>query len=284
MRALAERVMMGPRHAIVLTVVLNAIPLPPVQFVGIALIALVYLRLGSQSGLMVAGWSLVPLGLWTVILGGPPITLALLFVVMIGAQVLRQADSWRGVMIVAVFHGALLTLIVAPFAAEWFRQMLAPAVAFQEPYAPEGITTRQLYDNALAYFGAAHALLFVGVMMLARWWQSVLYNPQAFGREMRGLRLTPMFVIGLIVVAVLCIVAGIPQSIVMLFVPLLVSGLALIHWLVADRQLGAGPLVVLYVVLLVLNQLAIPLVMLLSLLDSSFDLRKRLAVKNDSDG
>ena len=66
-----------------------------------------------------------------------------------------------------------------------------------------------------------------------------------------------------------------------LFGPLLVSGLALIHWLVADRELGAGPLVAIYLVLLVVIQVIIPLVLLLSLLDSSFDLRKKLAAEHN---
>ena len=74
MRVLAERVMMGPRHAILLTVALNAIPL--VQFLGIALIALVVLRQGAQGGLMVAGWNLLPLGLWSMFLAGPPISVS----------------------------------------------------------------------------------------------------------------------------------------------------------------------------------------------------------------
>lgn len=283
MRALAERVMMGPRHAIILTVVLNAIPLQPVQFVGIALIALVALRLGSQSALMVAGWSLLPLGLWTVVFGGPPIMIVLLIAAMIGALVLRQTDSWRAVLIVALGHGAVLMLVVAPLSSEWFQQMMAPVVAIQEPYAPEGVTARQLYEIALAYFGAAHVVVLLAVMMLARWWQSVLYNPQAFGQEMRALRLTPIFVLGLIVTSGLCIAVGMAQAIVLLFVPLLVAGLALIHWLVEDREMGVGPLVAMYVVLVLLNQLVVPLVLLLSLLDSSLDLRKRLAVEHKRD-
>ena len=279
MRVLAERVMMGPRHAIVLTVALNAIPL--VQFLGIALIALVVLRQGAQGGLMVAGWNLLPLGLWSMFLAGPPISIQLLMFMIIGALVLKETSSWRAVTVVAVIHGIVLTIIIDLFAAEWFRQITEPAVLFQEQLAPEGVTRRQLYVSTLAWIGAFHALMFISLMMLARWWQSALYNPLAFGREMRGLRLSPIFVLGLIVAALLCILVGSPETIVILFVPLLVSGLALIHWLVADRELGAGPLVAIYLVLLVVNQVIIPLVLLLSLLDSSFDLRKKLAAEHN---
>ncbi|MAV27706.1 MAG: hypothetical protein CMQ05_16625 [Gammaproteobacteria bacterium] len=283
MRALAERVMMGPRHAIFLTVVLSAIPIPPVQFLGIALVGLVLLRHGAQRGLLVAGWNLLPLGFWTVFLGGPPITMQLLLVMIVGALVLRETSSWRAVTVVAVIHGAILTLVVEPFAMEWFRQVMEPVVSYQEQHAPEGMTERQLYKEMLALMGAIHSLFFVGLMMLARWWQSTLFNPQAFGREMRGLRLTPMFTIGLIVAAVLCFVAGTPQTIFLVFVPAIVAGLALIHWLVADRNLGVGPLVALYVIVFVLNQLAILLIVLLSLIDSSFDLRKKLASQRVDD-
>ena len=112
MRVLAERVMMGPRHAIVLTVALNAIPL--VQFLGIALIALVVLRQGAQGGLMVAGWNLLPLGLWSMFLAGPPISIQLLMFMIIGALVLKETSSWRAVTVVAVIHGCLLYTSPSP--------------------------------------------------------------------------------------------------------------------------------------------------------------------------
>ena len=116
MRVLAERVMMGPRQAIVLTVALNAIPL--VQFLGIALIALVVLRRGPQVGLMVAGWNLLPLGLWSMFLAGPPISIQLLMIMIIGALVLRETSSWRVITVVAIIHGIILTIVIDLFAAE----------------------------------------------------------------------------------------------------------------------------------------------------------------------
>ena len=122
------------------------------------------------------------------------------------------------------------------------------------------------------------------VLLLARWWQSMLYNPGGFSQEFRRMCL-PRLPMMLLTTALLALVAitGLnavewhPQYATDLLV--IVStlyafqGLAAIHNFVAVRGLSIGWLVGLYVLLLVQALPAILLLVAVGLADSLMDRR-----------
>jgi hypothetical protein len=117
-------------------------------------------------------------------------------------------------------------------------------------------------------------------LMLARYWQAALYNPQGFGREFRALRLAPAVAIALLLGVLVVPLLG-PQFAVvapLCAVPLLFAGLALGHGLVALKRLPGFWLVLLYGLALMLGNV----ICLVAVVDSLFDFRGRLVRRQGS--
>jgi len=111
-------------------------------------------------------------------------------------------------------------------------------------------------------------------LMLARYWQAALYNPQGFGREFRALRLSAPVAVSLLLGVLVVPLLG-PQAAVLAplcAVPLLFAGLALGHGLVALKRLPGFWLVLMYGLALMLGNV----ICLVAVVDSLFDFRGRL--------
>ncbi|MCH7817034.1 MAG: hypothetical protein IIC60_10750, partial [Proteobacteria bacterium] len=113
------------------------------------------------------------------------------------------------------------------------------------------------------------------LLMLARWMQAALYNPGGFQKEFHGLRIelkVALLLLGLMLLANFGVL--VPSAWVLyLAVPLMFSGLALIHAVVAKKKLSTMWLTALYVLLL---PFVMQLIVLLALVDSWYDFRARL--------
>src|SRR5690606_12926604 len=134
-------------------------------------------------------------------------------------------------------------------------------------------TAEQLANVMLRFYGAYHAIAVLLCLMLARWWQALLYNPGGFGQEFRALRFDPRVMLTLLALIVLGLLGAGPDGWVpLLSIPPLVGGVAVVHALVAQRSLGGHWLALGYLTL----ALMYPLVIMLGLMDSVFDLRKRI--------
>ena len=118
-------------------------------------------------------------------------------------------------------------------------------------------------------------------LTLARSWQAQLYNPGGFREEFHQVRLPPAT--ALLMLALAFGGAAISPTLLMLApvatLPLAVSGVALMHGLVGIRQLGRTWLIAFYMLLLVVTQLVYPVIIFAACLDSLFDFRSRLAVR-----
>ena len=136
-----------------------------------------------------------------------------------------------------------------------------------------------LFRSMLAgFFAVGQTYAMILFLVLARWWQSSLYNPGGFGEEFHQLRLSPQMSMGLVVVIVLCYASGnvyITRYIPLLTVPLLVAAVGLSHWFMARKHLTGGWVFMFYVVLILMFQLVYPLLASLALMDSWFNLRNK---------
>ncbi|MEX1236861.1 MAG: hypothetical protein WD994_01190, partial [Pseudomonadales bacterium] len=250
--------------------------LPLTHWIGSAVVALVLLRRGPAEGAMLLMWTSLPLLAWYMV-NGDASPLLVLAGVGILAMVLRVTVSWEitlasavAVAAIAGFSYEILSAQVLSMLVEWYIELL---VAMEQTLSPE--EARQVL---VGFFALGQAYAMVGALLLARWWQSRLYNPDGFGKEFRALRLSPRLSIGLVAIIALFFAVGEPafgRWIPLLTVPLVISAIAFVHWLISEKNLGTSWLVTFYLVLFLLIQLLYPLLTTVALLDSWMNLRKK---------
>ena len=281
MRALAGFVMRGRREALLVAVVASVVPM--FFWVGSAAVGLLTLRRGGTEGGFVALWALLP----CLVLArfGEVVPAAAMIGIWLVAMVLRATRSWSLTLLAASAIGLVFGLgllgaggayleavrtIAEGFIAEVGKRSGDPAVAAQLQ-APD---TQQI----ASIFGFMLALTLVGCTVLARWWQSALFNPGGFREEFHAIRFGSVPGLALVGAGASLYLQGPAMQIwaqtVML--PLLVAGIGLVHALVARRRVG-GMLGLLYAALL----LAPPVkyvVMGLAAVDAVANLRRLLGV------
>jgi hypothetical protein len=273
MRGLAEYAMLGRRQAII-TVLLCGF-FPWLYFISAAVVGLVNLRKSLTEGLVILLWSMLPAGLlWAL---GDSSSLVLMICIAALSQVLKRYDSWQLVILLCAGLGVFIQISLNWQASyiEQIEAMVSEVIALQQDQGAEfPYTAEQFVELGLSFYGASHALIMLLCLMLARWWQAALYNKGGFQQEFHQLRfdsrmMLPVF--GLILVGM----AGVDPFaswLVILCIPPIVGGIALMHYMVAYKKMGAIWLTLCYLTLFMMT----PIVILLGMLDSGMDLRKRI--------
>jgi hypothetical protein len=131
-----------------------------------------------------------------------------------------------------------------------------------------------------AFAAALVAQLLFG-LLIARWWQALLYNPGGFGEEFRELRLGRAFgILVLFLLALLPFSDGASLTGNLLLVPgvlLLFQGLAVAHQVRALKQARQAWLVGLYVAVIFFMPQTLLLIACIGLVDIWADIRSRVA-------
>lgn len=284
MRALAEFIMAGRLKAALVAVGGSLFP-----FVSPAAVGLVALRRGGGDGLILTLWAILPLLLMRYVSDvSPPMiwaSIATVPVVLIAAGALRMGASWAQVLIAAVVLSALFALSMQlVFAAEVEQLRLALAKLFEQMQAGAAAAKKSVMVPTTAFVVGLMAVMIaisaVGSLLLARWWQALLFNPGGFRQEFHALRVDRALAIPLLVGVVGCywIAPDYMTWGTLLGIPLLVSGIALAHHVIAATGMGAHWLVVFYIALVVMGPASM-LVMGLGFCDSLVDFRARLAAR-----
>ncbi|AMO79053.1 hypothetical protein CW310_05235 [Pseudomonas citronellolis] len=284
MRALAEFVMRGRMQATL--VVVAAAVLQPFFWLGAAAGSLVLLRRGTGDAIGILAWALLPALAWWY-LGDPTVTLVMLGSAVL-AQVLRSSMSWNRVMLASVVLGVFYVLLLSTVSAglvqglaEAFGKVLPQVLSEAKLSADQQAELQAgLVPAVTGLLAASLQVISLLCLMLARYWQAALYNPQGFGREFRALRLAPAVAIALLLGVLVVPLLG-PQFAVvapLCAVPLLFAGLALGHGLVALKRLPGFWLVLLYGLALMLGNV----ICLVAVVDSLFDFRGRLVRRQGS--
>jgi hypothetical protein len=281
MRGLAEYIMSGRRQAVISAVLVGLIPI--LNLLSASIVALVILRRGLQAGLMVLLWALLPAALrW--VSGDTTVAFALVAMVPL-AYLLRSTGSWPRVILAATALGFALQLSLdwQVTYVESLREAVGELLTMMQsqgaspmllqdgelvPATAEGFTER-----LLSYYGAYHALVFIVVLIVARYYQAMLYNPGGFRAEFHALRLDTRVMLALfaLVLGGLAGVAGLEDWVILLCLAPILTGLAVTHAMVADRKAGTLWLVLAYVVLLVAPHVLV----MLGFADSVVDFRRR---------
>jgi len=281
MRALAEFVMRGRAPAI--GVAILGIVLPLFVWISAAVVGLVALRRSSRDTVIVLGWTAV--AALAVLIGfRDPGPLTALIATATAALLLRWTRSWPLALLAIVGIGLLSALLLNGFGSDLvgeltsaLNQLLAKLKA-QMPANQAQLIGALAPAQISGLLGLRSACLAVIALLLARWWQALLYNPGGFREEFHRLRLPPVLAVGLLGAALLTNVFGNEYAVwsALFGLPFIVAGFALVHGIAGIKGWGRGPLVVLYIAWILLWELVTAALLLLALIDSWWNFRARL--------
>lgn len=271
MRALAEFVMRGRPQAIGVCVL--GAPLPLLHLLSTSVASLVLLRKGWAEGLLVVAWTCLPLAAVYTFSGDPGPIITLIGTTVL-AYTLRTTISWQWVLVASVLVSGLGAWIFSVTAAdlldmwvEWYRELTGA-----------GEDMENARHVLTGFFAMGQAYVMLGLLVLARWWQSDLYNPGGFGKEFQALRLSPFVAAGIVVLVIGCALSDVPELarwLPVLTVPLVMAALGLAHWAFDYNKLSTGWVVGFYILLTLVPQLVYPLLVAGALMDSGLDFRRR---------
>ncbi|MCH4564080.1 MULTISPECIES: hypothetical protein [Halomonas] len=280
MLPIARWMMRGTPHAVGGAALASLIPW--LFWLGAAIAALMTLRRGLSPALPVIIAAALPAGWWWT--QGDAIPLASILLVTLMAVVLRSRMRWSEALITGALAGAAmiqLGVFLPPGGAgpmlEQLRQGSAEIDGMLRELAAQGLDTEQLASLLISgVTGLIVLLAAVACLALARGWQAGLYNPGGFREEFHALRLVPRELAVLVVLGVVGMVLGIPSLGLLAWVPLLVTGIALVHGFIGLKGMNGLWLVAFYV-LLITTWPMILIVLLLAFIDTFADFRGRLA-------
>lgn len=254
-----------------------------VPVVSPAAVALVALRHGGVEAVKIAPWALLP-SLALLLSAGPDslltlASMAVVIVALLAALWLRSSATWASALLALTAASALAALLVTVVASAQLSaatallaEMLAELSSEQTPLP---IAATPLFVAGL--FGWIVAVGSTIAVVVARWWQALLYNPGGFGGEFRQLRLSATTAVVLAVMVALGWLQGADYRpwVELLALPLLLAGLALLHYIAAARRLGTVWLGMIYLGLVIFSPLNMVIIGL-ACADSLINVRSRI--------
>lgn len=283
MESLARFIMAGRLKAALVAFFGNLLPL-----ISPAAVGLVALRHNITDAVLVSLWAILPLVLVLAVTDMNAmmiwVSMVSVGVVLFGAQVLRLSLSWSWSLLCMLACSAILAFMMGLILDAELEAMRAALLDMLNQMAKQQGQVIDMVPSDLFLTGLIAwviALTAIGSLLLARWWQALLYNPGGFRLEFHGLRIEKT--------AALLLMAGLIACYLLsrdyftwgnlLGLPLLLSGIALVHHAVAFAQLSGYWLVFFYIGLVILVGPLSTVMVGLGFLDSMLDLRARLTAR-----
>ena len=274
---------------------LLSLVLPPVSIVSSAAVALVTLRRGGYEGLYVLIASYVLAAILGLVIFGS-FQFALLYgpLIWLIAMILREVKQLSIAVEITVLFGVAGIVIFFIFvndpAAMWgsiLTQMTQPVlensdVDFPVEKIKQNIQFFSHFMTGGVAAGSVYGLLFG--LFLARWWQSVLYNPGGFREEYLSLKVRPKLAIASIVIAAIAwlmsgVLSEICWNITILFVVLYtIVGTAILHIAFSTMKTRFFMVPFLYLTLVFVPHMTI-VVVIVGVIDTWLDLRSKFLNK-----
>jgi hypothetical protein len=301
MKALAGFIVAGRYQAILVASMsgILAFLLPPystlTNYLGAAAVALVTLRISAAQGLLVLVAATVLTVLFYQVAGEHAAVIAVTVLMLwlpcwLVSVVLRSTKSLAMAMLsagmLAIFTLVLVYLVHGDPAPWWYAQLQQIEALLEEAaLMQQGAQTEELlHELSRLMTGVVIASLELGAVsgvLLARWWQAMLFNPGGLRSEFCSLRFGQYAGIATLATMIFSRLVEGPagdlaaQVVMIMLVPYLFAGLAVAHGLVMQLGRGKGWLVAVYVLLLIVPQATL-LVAGGGLLDTWIDFRRRL--------
>jgi len=306
MRALARFIMHGRVQAIgaVVSLALLSLIVSPLAIFTTAAVALVTLVHGYREGLINLIAATVVLAVFTgIALNQAAIGLELALKFWLPVWLLASVVLLKTSMSLAIVVAAALScLIVLGFyfftdpAAYWYEVInteLLPMLKQAGMQIQEGPETEKLWRFMSEIMTGSAVALFLALqilsLLLARYWQALLYNPKGFGQEFRELRFGKVATNVALVITVAAIASRNEIALNLFFVAVVLmmfQGLSVIHSLVAKCKLSPSLLIGVYVMMLLTLQhgaIVLLFVAVIGLLDNWLNLRFRLCANKAQD-
>ena len=301
MKALAGFIVRGRSQAILVASLggIVAFLLPPfssfAHYLGAAVVALVTLYVGVMQGLVVLAAATAVAVLFYQLAGLLPASAVAITVLLLWlpgwviSAVLRSTVSLAAAMLAGAGLGILLLLVVYGIYGDpgpwWLERMQMLLAELQEAgvLQAEQPLTDELQALSRLMTGVVLASLLLGAIcsvILARWWQALLVNPGGLQKEFTGLRLGQSAGLLTLIAMIGSRFTAAPlsdlvaQAAMLLLVPYLFAGLAVLHGIVGAAGRGRGWLVAVYIMLVILPQATL-IVAGGGLLDTWMDFRRR---------
>jgi hypothetical protein len=265
----------------------------PLILLSAAAVGLVTLRRGGWEGLLTLGAASVLTGaIFWFLPPRPgfafPLVFALWPPVWIGAMVLRYTSSQGASLtvmgVLAVIYVVAMHAITGGAVVDFWRSWLERAIANVPGATVEGFD----YEGTLRLLNGLVAMIYgmsaFAALLLARWWQALLYYPGGFKSEFLALR-TPRFLLPALIAGMW--LAGYFSQLVLADLVLvalaiyLFQGLAVVHAVISLRDLSGFWLALVYGLLVLIPQYGIVGLAWLGAIDSLFDLRSRMQADED---
>ncbi|MBT8139848.1 MAG: hypothetical protein KJP25_08760 [Gammaproteobacteria bacterium] len=259
------------------------------SWLGAAVVALFVLRHGLGRATPVIAGALLPAAFWMQAGDIGPLTTAVCAVGL--ALVLRHSRSWSvALLMLPVVVGAWCVAIVfaLPEYVEFVRVVFEELLLRFQEQMQRSLSAAEL--EKLPQFTAPDGVQVIGMiavmqsitvafsLLVARWWQAMLYNPGGFRDEFHALRLQRFHALALVAgfVAIAAQTAY-PAWGWLFIVPMLIAGTALVHAVARQLGLGGGWLLMFYLMVFVLVRPLMALLAAIAVADSALDFRARLA-------
>ncbi len=288
MRKLGEYFLANPHYAAMAALVCTTLPLVsiPGGFIAALLVGFVTLCRGFKTGLIVLIGAAVPVIIITV--WKPFLLYDLVFIrcalIWLLAGIFRITLSWRlileiltilGIAVILGFH-----LTLADTAAWWSpkAEMMIKTVLSSQ-FSDERIQQmiQQIAPIATGLFCAITILGAWVQLLLARWWQAVVFHPGGLTKEFIEIRagwlLAAVFTLTLVAA-----MFGLDFAVDLLpvvILPLGIDGLCILHkWMRYNSKI-IYLLAAVYIGLIILPVIVAGILALLGYIDTVYDLRKR---------
>ncbi|MGB2242529.1 MAG: hypothetical protein ACPHX1_03885 [Porticoccaceae bacterium] len=281
MKALAEFILRGRLQALIVALVGSFFPL-----ISSAAIALVSLSKGAKEGILLFLW--ISLALVLIQQAGSEnplltaVSIASLGIMVVAAIVHKVLASWQWTLLSIVVAAVIISLAFGILMGSSVTSLVAAA---QEMLAnvknQEQDTQLSIELTESMLLGLVATILAIGSMMslmLARWWQAGIYNPGGFQKEFHSFTIEVK--VAVLLVAIVLTGQLLPNSsqlwAELAALPLLVAGIALVHFTVKLFGQGKQWLAFVYVGMIMVGKPVTLILVVLGLTDSLIDLRSRL--------
>ncbi len=273
------------RYAAAMALLFSLLPLLglPTSWISSVIIAFITLQKGFKEGLFVVLWASLPaVILWYI--GGSLFIIAMFILqyllVSFLASLWRQYNSLSLMLEVAAGIGFVALILISLFVDGLSDYWLQIVTTFSKATIPDqGEFWKDFLVKASA--GIMMTLLLISIIvnvLMARAWQSSLFKPGAFTKEyvnIRAGRVISLVFLFSILAAILNIDVAYGCAFVSA-IPLIFGGLAIIHGVLLSRKNKVLWLILFYATLVLFSIYFLPLLVMVGLIDTWFDVRKRM--------
>ena len=281
----ASYVMRGRRQAVIVGLLFTILPL--FGWVSNVIVSLVTLRKGAKEGAIILLWIILPavvvasLGNRLIILygilGGRVFTYVL-------ALILRQTQSWKAVLTASLLLGLFAVLLVhawIPNITEvWVNHFDHYSLLFKNQFNIVVNASRlKLFAKFATGFQVAFITLSVLInLILARGFQSMLYNPGQLRPELKNVRLSLWEVIVFLLIGISSFfgVAMAQDALPVVGLIFVLAGISVFHAMADLKNVTNKWIFLFYVVLAVFFPYVAIVLIIFAIIDSLFNLRYQL--------